>query len=61
MKVSLLMIPLTTVLISAAYLVFAGSWKPLAGWLGLAGGALLVLVILISNFFTPVFRLPYVK
>lgn len=55
------MIPLCTGLISLAYFFFAGRWNPLAAWLGLAGGGVTVVVILIANLFTPVFRLPYVK
>lgn len=61
LKLALLLIPLSTAATSGAYVVFAERWNPLAAYLGLAGGFAVVLVILLSNFFTPVFRLPFVK
>lgn len=60
-KISAIIIPLSTGLVTLAYFLLDGRWNPLAAWLGLAGGGVTVVVILIANLFTPVFRLPYVK
>jgi len=61
-KISLLMMPLAAASCSLGYVALTGGrWDPLAAWLGLAGGASIVLVILVSNLFTPVHRLPFVR
>jgi hypothetical protein len=61
LKISLIIIPLSTGLTSLAYFVLASRWNGQAAWLGLAGGGAIVLVILIVNLCSPVFRLPFVK
>ena len=61
LKVSLAMVPLSVGGTSLAYILFADTWNPLAAWLGLATGFSIVLIILIVNFFTPIYRLPFVR
>lgn len=61
LKISLLLIPLSTGATSLAYFLIAHRWNPLAAWLGLAGGAAAVFVILLVSFSTPIFRLPHIR
>jgi uncharacterized membrane protein YagU involved in acid resistance len=60
-KMSLFMVLLCAGATSSSYLLFAQQWNPLAAWLGLAGGASITLVILVVNFCTPIFRLPFIR
>lgn len=61
LKISLLLLPISTGTTTLAYILLAQRWNPLAAWLGLAGGAITVVLILMVNFATPIFRLPHIR
>jgi hypothetical protein len=61
LKISLVIIPITTAACSLGYFAMTQHWNPMAAWLGLAGGFGTVLFILIVHLSTPKNRLPFVR